>query len=73
MGGQAVELEAGRVSPDSVVGMRNGGRIAIPRDSVAFVQKAELSPARTLGLIVGVPLAAFGTLILLVLASWSSE
>ncbi len=55
-GGQAVELEDGRVSTDSVVGTQHRNRIAIPRDSVGFVQELQYSTARTLGVIVGVPL-----------------
>jgi hypothetical protein len=71
MGGEAVDLDAARVSPDSVVGMGGRGRVAIPRDSVAFVQQPQISSARTLGLIVGVPLAALGALFLLAAAAYA--
>jgi hypothetical protein len=38
-GGDRVSLEEGRVSGDSVIGVRrNGERISIPRDSVALEQ-----------------------------------
>jgi hypothetical protein len=60
--GQAVELEDGRISPDSVVGMQHRNRIAIPRESVGFLQKLQYSPARTISLVVGVPLAVYGLL-----------
>ena len=60
--GQAVELKDGRISPDSVVGMQDRNRIAIPRDSVGFVQKLQYSPARTISLVVGVPLVLYGLL-----------
>ena len=59
--GERVELAGGRVTPDSVVGARRGGardaagsRVALPRDSVAFVEERRLSWARTLGLVGGV-------------------
>ena len=63
--GERIELRGGRVTPDSVVGARTlgapaggAGRVALPRDSVAFVEVRRLSWARTLGVAGGVYLGA---------------
>lgn len=62
--GERIELAGARVTPDSVVGARRGrardaaGRqVALPRDSVAFVEVRRLSWARTLWLVTGVYVA----------------
>lgn len=50
----AVELDSGRVTADSVVGLRRGTRIAISRDDVAYIEQRRVSAARTFGLAGGV-------------------
>jgi hypothetical protein len=77
--GERVELAGGRVTPDSVIGVRRGrggpgpdaagGRVAIPRDSVMFVEERRLSWGRSLGAVGGVYLAAGFLLGVLVAAS----
>lgn len=48
-GGERVELHGGLVSPDSVVGTRrDGGYLAIPRDSVVLVEAPHTDSGRTL-------------------------
>ena len=59
--GDRIELAGGRVTPDSVIGVRPGpardaagNRVALPRDSVAFVEERRRSWARTFGVVGGV-------------------
>ncbi len=55
MGGERVHVDAGRSTPDSLIGVRlNGVRFAVPRDSVAFLEKRRVSAVRTIGTGVGV-------------------
>ena len=57
VGGERIELARGAVTRDSVVGVPHaaaadtgGRRVAIPRDSVALIERRRLSWPRTLGL-----------------------
>jgi hypothetical protein len=64
MGGEAVEIRGGRVSPDSLVGAGRNYRLAIPRDSVAFVEERRFSAGRTLGVAAGVLAVSFSAMLL---------
>jgi hypothetical protein len=69
-GGERVRLDRGRVTADSVVGsQRDGGRFAVSRDSVAFVEERHVSAGRTLGLAGGVVGGAFLALAALLVAA----
>jgi hypothetical protein len=59
LGGERVPLDRGRVTRDSITGtLRDGQRLAAPRDSVAFVEERHLSAGRTAGLAGGLLLGA---------------
>lgn len=64
MGGEAVEIRGGRVSPDSLVGAGRNYRFAIPRDSVAFVEERRFSTGRTLGVAAGVLAVSFSAMLI---------
>jgi hypothetical protein len=74
--GERIELAGARVTPDSVVGARARGapyaavgRVALARDSVAFLEVRRLSWGRTLGLAAGVYVGVGVVLGVLVAAS----
>ena len=68
--GERVVLREGRATADSVVGTRrDGGRFALPRDSVGFIEERHVSTGRTLGLAGGVAAALFAGLIALLVAA----
>ena len=49
MGGERVDVENGRTTPDSLIGDRlNGIRFAVTRDSVAFVETRKVSAGRSI-------------------------
>jgi hypothetical protein len=68
--GDRVVLEEGRVTADSVVGMRTDGtRFALPRDSVALLEERRVSAGRTLGLAGGVAVGLLAALVGLLVAA----
>jgi len=68
--GERVVVDEGRVTADSVVGMRrDGARFALPRDSVAFIEERHVSAGRTLGLAGGVGVGIMAALVALLVAA----
>jgi len=73
MGGERVPVEGGAATRDSIIGTRpDGSRVAIPRDSVAYVESREVSALRTAGAISGGVVVAYATLVVVALASLST-
>ena len=74
LGGERVPVERGRVTTDSLIGRGGGGgRFAVSRDSIAFVEERRVSALRTLGLIGGIYGAAAVVSALLFIALLSSQ
>jgi hypothetical protein len=68
--GERVVLDQGRVTADSVVGIRSdGARFALPRDSVAFIEERHVSTGRSLGLAGGVAVGIIAALVALLVAA----
>ena len=73
VGGERVPVEAGSTTPDSIIGTRpDHSRIAIPRDSVAYVEVRKVSALRTAGAISGGVAVAYATLLIVALAALST-
>ena len=73
VGGERVPVEGGSATPDSIVGTRpDQSRIAIPRDSVAYVEVRQVSALRTAGAISGGVAVAYATLLIVALAALST-
>jgi hypothetical protein len=63
-GGAQVTLRTGRVTADSIIGLRGDttGRFAISRDSVARVEEQHFRPVRTIAALAGVGMGVVAAL-----------
>jgi hypothetical protein len=67
-----VPLDGGSATPDSIIGTRpDRSRVAIPRDSVAYVETRQVSALRTAGAISGGLLIAYATIVMIAFASFA--